>query len=221
MRGAGNADIPSNNSCLGTSSTRETECLPPFCVTDFVNTAARLAAAAAKSGGDILCSDAVHMHAPKEQLRLHQLTLQPAGSIHLKGKDGLTNVYRPQSIETASGIVPLRELRALIGRKHEMDLLRGAVAPTSDDRGAPARPTVVILEGEDGIGKSAVLDALLQEAPAGSHWTRLQAAAHLNVPFMACRNILCHVLELQGEVDANRMSWLLVCSTGATDRRVI
>ena len=126
-----------------------------FAVTgDTVNTAARLQSAAA--AGQTLVSPAT------ESLTRHEFTFEPGGSLSLKGKAEPLPVFRllgsrcshPQALRglAAHGLVA-----PLIGREEVLAQLLEAAHKVQG-----GRAQVVSLVAQAGIGKSRLLDALLE-----------------------------------------------------------
>jgi len=118
-------------------------------VGDVVNLAARLMGAAQKTQS-ILC-DAVTYQTASARVAFETLP-----SIPIKGKAGLVLVYRPTGVAQAAP----RALTTLVGRASERHLLSEQMEMTL--RGEPGG--IVIVEGEPGIGKSRLMDDLLEQA---------------------------------------------------------
>jgi hypothetical protein len=185
------------------------------CKLDFVNTAARLAVAAARQGDSILTSEEVFKGTSAAQLGGHQLALVPAGVVKMKGKRGMANVFRLEAVASCSESASLMGQAApvtmpLVGRGKELFLLQQVLTGV----GAP-RVVLICIEGGAGAGKSAFVDSLVRAArDSGRCCLLLRAAeaATAKAPFSTCRSVLRWMLEQQGELDADRLSWLLVCA---------
>ena len=120
-----------------------------------VNLAARLMQAAA---GSILCDEATCRAA---QGRIHFETLSP---IAVKGRIELVPIFRPLG-ETVRLAAPSG--KPLIGRKAEQQALIDRLHALRDQcKRSGSAASVVVIEGEAGIGKSRLLWALVQQAHA-------------------------------------------------------
>jgi len=170
---------------------------------DSVNTAARLAVAAAKQNDPILCSEKVASITKRSVsgLASHKLVLRPAGSIWLKGKREEAKVFRPEELveQEGAGSAPVR----VVGRDAEMDLLRKVVSD-SQVAGHVSGLRLMVVEGELGMGKSTMMDQLMQEAREGRaelqgrDWMLVRGVeASSSAPFAACDAFLqsCHALR--------------------------
>ena len=171
---------------------------------------------AAKKGVAILCSEAVVTRYTEAQLQAHGLELHLSHSVHLKGKQGASNVFMPVPVEQHG-----RRKRAnsnFVGREQELQFLRSIVAgifnagPQTD-----VGIQLVALGGSPGIGKSAIVETLMsttEESGDGQgqkRWFLLQGAGCDSItPFTACHDILRWFLEIHGEPEAERIAWLLV-----------
>lgn len=118
-------------------------------VGDVVNLAARLMGAAQPTQS-ILC-DAVTYHAASARVAFEALPAIP-----IKGKAGLVLVYRPTGVAQAAP----RDVTTLVGRASERHALSEQMEMAL--RGEPGG--IVIVEGEPGIGKSRLMDDLLDQA---------------------------------------------------------
>jgi hypothetical protein len=171
-----------------------------------------LAVAAAKQGTAILCSEDVARATWRRSspLASHQLTLHESGSIKLKGKQGEAKVFRPEVVRNDGGAGgQVGSNVDVVGRDAEMEVLREVL------RRRTSRITMVVIEGDLGMGKSTVVEQLIRE---GKDWEGLEELPSLLLrgredawaPFSACQSVLRWWLEMHGEADADRMSWLLV-----------
>eukprot|EP00873_Tetraselmis_striata_P001145 jgi/Tetstr1/421409/TSEL_001176.t1 len=128
---------------------------------DRVNTAARLAVAAAEQGSMLLCSQDVVMSITSHQLIAHQLVLQPAGCIPLKGKRGEVKVYRPEADvnKHKEGVAT-----KIVGRDTERAMLQTVLGGSNAETPTGSLGAVVaLLEGRHGLGRSTLAEGLLQE----------------------------------------------------------
>ena len=156
-------------------------------VGDVVNLAARLMQSAED---DILC-DGATAHA-SDRIQYDEL---PA--LTLKGKEAAVPVFRPQ------GDLPgLRRGRSgrrpMVGRRAERALLAHALERLDDGAGG-----VLVVEGEAGIGKSRLVEDLIEKAEADG--IRVVAgsgdAIEASTPYYAWRPILWDALELASAPD--------------------
>eukprot|EP00873_Tetraselmis_striata_P033056 jgi/Tetstr1/453320/TSEL_040311.t1 len=180
---------------------------------DHVNTAARLAVAGAKRGHPVMCTEAVYHATTPALLAAHGLTLQAAESLLLKGKQGEVSTYVPRTLASNEGgampagdIVPV----CIRGRDAEMKLLHRTLG--FGDVADPTGVVVVVLEGEAGVGKSALAETIMQQGMATGmrQWLLVRGTEYDDSsPLLACRAIVCWLLELQGEPHAESMSWLM------------
>lgn len=112
-----------------------------------INLAAHLMQAA---GGDILCDEATYQAAHAA------LTFEPLPPLTIKGHDQPVAVYRPHRQPPADICL----LTNLVGRTAERDLLKARVRALADE----GTGSVIVIEGEAGMGKSRLVNALLQYA---------------------------------------------------------
>lgn len=157
-------------------------------VGDVVNLAARLMQAAAD---DILCDAAT-------SLAFDSIEYDELPSIPLKGKDGTVRVFRPHG-DLPKAIRRRSERVSFVGREVERGLAADALTRLAGGHGG-----VVVVEGEAGIGKSRLVEDLIEQADAlglrvlsGSG-----SAVEVLTPYFAWRPILWAALEL-GSVAEN------------------
>lgn len=196
----------------------------PGILTDVVNTGARLAVAAVKQGVRMLCTTAVR-DSSSYRLRRYGLAMEFVGVIKMKGKADGAEVFTPTTHATTFSAWDLLGLKPLFGRDKEMDAvlaaLKGQPATDAMGGGAQARGPVVVMviEGEAGLGKSALLDHALTtmsdpdaEAPiCFEHWLQLTASGEEEVlPFRMVVQIMEWLLQLDGACDLDIASWIMV-----------
>lgn len=163
---------------------------------DVVNLAARLMQAA---GDDLLCDGATF-----EAARNH-LTFEDLPSIVVKGKAVPVAVYRPQH-ETRRARGRPRAQMPIVGRLTERDILAEEIQGLA--RGKTGRPldagsTVIVIEGEAGIGKTRLVEELGQMAEA-RRMTCLVGwgdAVEQSTPYHAWRGIFGQVLDVDWLAD--------------------
>jgi class 3 adenylate cyclase/tetratricopeptide (TPR) repeat protein len=114
---------------------------------DVMNMAARLMQAAE---GDILTDEATYQAAHTV------LTFEPLPARALKGHAQPVQVYRPYNTLTADMCLQSR----IVGRTRERTFLVAQLEALARDRSG----SVVVIEGEAGMGKSRLVDYLLQQA---------------------------------------------------------
>ncbi len=124
---------------------------------DAVNTAKRLEQAA--GGGEILIG------AMTEKLVRHAAQLEPAGSFEAKGKSVPVEAWRVLDADAAADSFARRWDTPLVGRGHELSVLRDELT-ASADRGECRLVTVV---GAAGVGKTRLVSELVAEV--GAHAT--------------------------------------------------
>lgn len=151
-----------------------------------INLAARLMQAAP---GEILCDqatvDAIHS----------DLSFDKLPPIQLKGKQEPTIVFRPQ--EDRKIHLRFRRTRyPLVNRQREMGILKTAL----DQLIQHNRGTIIIIEGEAGIGKTRLMQAFMEMAWGKSAEIMLGAAdsIHKTIPYYAWRAILSQVFDFEG-----------------------
>ena len=122
----------------------------PLATGDVVNTASRLQAAAPV--GRVAVGEATYL-ASRDAIEYEHL-----GSVEAKGKADALRVWVAGSPRLAPGERQLRRA-PMVGRDHELDLLRSLWARTVDEQ----RPHLATVLGPPGIGKSRLCRELAQE----------------------------------------------------------
>ncbi len=163
-------------------------------VGDVVNMAARLMQAAAQYKGSampILCDEAT-FHAASTRLAFD--ALEP---ILVKGKTTPIPVYRPRG--AVSREVARYPSTTLVGRSAEQTLLTGQLQALLKGQS----PGLILLEGEAGIGKSRLVEALVQQARALNVSCLIGAgdAVEKSTPYHAWRHIFSQLFGLEAIAD--------------------
>lgn len=117
---------------------------------DTVNLAARLMGLAGP--GQIRCDYDTY------RWTRHRIALDSLPSVGVKGKAGLIRVYRPTGSAKVS-VHPSETTSTLVGRKAEMARLSAILDEIQSGRN---RPFCLLIEGEAGIGKSRLVEELVQ-----------------------------------------------------------
>ncbi len=161
---------------------------------DVVNLAARLMQAAP---GTVLC-DAPTCHAAGMDL-----ALDAVGPIRVKGKAEPVPVYRPRGPARRAALPTQAPPHpSLVGRAAERALLSGELqALLGADRAGVARPeraSVVVVEGEAGVGKSRLVAELVEQAQAAGLRTLSGTgdAIEHSTPYFAWREVFGGLLRL-------------------------
>ena len=152
-----------------------------------MNLAARLMQAAQ---ADIFCDEATQL-AAKGKFQFQELP-----PVKLKGFEGPRRVFRP----VAAAAPAQREVKAVIGRQPEWEILLRVLADAEQ-----RRPRVVLLQGEAGIGKSALTAAAMRVANLlglTTHEGNCQAIEHMT-PYFAWRSIVQRLLAVDQLPDTN------------------
>jgi len=156
---------------------------------DVVNLAARLMEL---SKGGLLCDLATYQAA---RASVSFETLEPAS---VKGKAEPVLTFRPLAT-TATVVVP-RDPTQMIGRKPERDLLLARVQALQG-----GESSVVLIEGEAGIGKSRLISDLLAQAKERGIVTLLGGgdAIEKTNPYHAWRDVFNGIFDLTASADTN------------------
>ena len=164
--------------------------------------AARLAAAA----DDILCDEATR------SVCRRTIRFEPLPPMRLKGLAYDVEVWRPVSLKEDA-----RRTRAgIVGRQRELAVLEGRI----DALEYHAQGGVVCLEGEAGIGKTALLNELLMRARA--HAVRTLAGAGDSIEqgtaYLAWRHVLTSAIGSEAMRDRQSLADRLTALAGQTTR---
>lgn len=153
---------------------------------DTVNLAARLMQAAPKN---ILC-DTVTYRATLNEMRYERLP-----DLRVKGKAEPVAVYRPYGLKALNA--PRRQA-SLIGRDYEISYLASQLQHLPADYSS-----VVIIEGEAGIGKSRLVAYLLEQAQQTDipYLVTSGDSFEKSTPYYAWRPIICQILGLETETE--------------------
>jgi tetratricopeptide (TPR) repeat protein len=116
-----------------------------FIVADVVNVAARLEQAAAP--GEILLGEGTY------RIVRDAVTVEPTAPLDLKGKAMPVSAFRLLEVVAGAPLLAHRLDSPLIGRTHEMDVLRQAFARAADER----KCMLLTVLGPAGIGKSRLV----------------------------------------------------------------
>jgi predicted ATPase/class 3 adenylate cyclase len=119
----------------------------------------------------------------------------------LKGKADAVQCYRLIGLKTvpksARGIEGLRA--SLIGRDHEIDQIRSALAKVQSRRG-----TILAIVGEAGFGKSRLLAEAHASLSSDAIWAEGRALSYTaGMSYWLAREILCRLLELKPAAPAS------------------
>jgi predicted ATPase/class 3 adenylate cyclase len=154
---------------------------------DEVNLAARLMQHA--QPGQVLVSTKVYRD-NSEKFRWQEI-----GTITVKGKSDPLTVYRPLG-EAREARKVIRPKTTLVGRAQELNLLQGQLEKLATGR----KSGVVIIEGEAGIGKSRLVEDLIQRARTlNLTWVKGAGdAIEQTTPYFAWSEIFEQLLGLNG-----------------------
>jgi len=153
---------------------------------DVVNLSARLMQAALRSQeAFILCDEATYLAAQS------QITFQTLTPIRVKGKANLIPIYRPLS--TLNSPLPYHAKSALVGRTAESELFAVRLQALLGGTGS-----LIIIEGEAGIGKSRLVEELSDQALAKGVTTLIGAADAIekSTPYYAWRAVFKQLFDL-------------------------
>ena len=160
---------------------------------DVVNLAARLMQS---SQGEIFCDEQTHGECP-ERIRFSR-----APNHKIKSYDQPVAVFRANLPNSAAG-----QSENLIGRENELSILQEMLADSK------AKAKTLVIEGEPGIGKSAVVRQLMRNAAQSGLVSILAEASNIDrfAPYYVFRPILTNILGLRGwESGSDRLEQALV-----------
>jgi len=163
---------------------------------DLVNLAARLMQAA---DGGILCDAAT------ATVSMPDMPFEHLDPIHVKGKAELIDIYRPLAITSTPGrVAPLQKAvplqTDLVGHHEEQAFLKEQLHRLESGQGS-----VVLLEGEAGIGKSQLVDNLLEQAQTEGFSTIVAQASAIEkyTPYYPWRSVFNQYFGLDDEILAD------------------
>jgi class 3 adenylate cyclase len=171
-----------------------------------VNLAARLMQAAAPGG--VLC-DAATARSAGAAVALDELPAVP-----VKGYVDPVAVYQPRGVaKAAAGPARTAPVGTLVGRAVERDQLAERLRSLLQARtGAPGRASVVVIEGEAGIGKSRLVAELVEQARAAGVQVLAGAgdAVERNSPYHAWREVFLRLpaVDVADDLEARRRAVL-------------
>jgi class 3 adenylate cyclase/tetratricopeptide (TPR) repeat protein len=158
---------------------------------DHVNLAARLMQRAAPQ--QILVSERVTAAvAPRYRLN-------PLGALHIKGKQDTVNVFQVLEKEEPRNLPSLHAPMPLVGRIKERTLLAEKLRALRGQKIS----SVVIIEGDAGIGKSRLLEYLRQEGQASSVTSLVGSGDEIEkaTPYHAWRPVFAQLFKLDALPD--------------------
>lgn len=160
---------------------------------DVVNLSARLMVAAK---GNILCDEATYRTGRD---RFHWEILPP---VQLKGKAQLTPNFRPLGLVQSQGATESKSSQEMVGRTIERDRLEVMARKLLDDR----ESSVVLIEGEAGIGKSTLVANLqrLSQHLKLKTWLGAALAIERSTPYFAWRTIFRQLFQLDANESLER-----------------
>ncbi|MGB0385679.1 MAG: adenylate/guanylate cyclase domain-containing protein [Ardenticatenaceae bacterium] len=155
---------------------------------DVVNLSARLMQAALHSKEAFILSDEATYLAAQSQITFETLT-----PIRVKGKTNLIPIYRP--VDTLKSPLSHHSKSALVGRRAEIDLFSERLQAFLGGTGS-----LIIVEGEAGIGKSRLVEEFSDQALAKGITTLIGAAdaVEKSTPYYAWRVVFKKLLGLHG-----------------------
>ncbi len=158
---------------------------------DSVNLAARLMGAA---GDGVLCDAATQARAA----RLIEFS-EPI-ALTLKGKDGTVNAYRPSGVRVGTSSFGTMLQGSIIGRAEE----RRTFAARLDGMVHRGESSIIVIEGDSGIGKSALVHDLLSQSLRRriGFFVSVAESVEKSTAYYAWRRILREALEDDTRLDA-------------------
>ncbi len=154
---------------------------------DTVNLAARLMQASAQRDVPVICDEATY------QATLGRVVFQVLPALHVKGRSAPLSAFAPQSGHAAPRKPQPAAARQLVGRSSELAALTAALQRLRLGHGG-----IAVIEGEAGLGKSRLVEAV--QAQAHAHELRVLVGSsdsvEQNTPYHSWREVIEHVLEL-------------------------
>lgn len=174
---------------VGGLSRREYTMMGPM-----VNRSARLMQAAAAAAAPVLCDE------PTYRAARARIAFEHLPPLALKGVTKPVAVFAPAAAATAPTAAPPPE-RLLFGREREQRLIAGKLADLAADMGG-----ALIIEGEAGLGKSALLDYARSRAADATITTFAGAGSPVELsPYTAWRPVFAELIPfLAGAAGAQR-----------------
>ena len=155
---------------------------------DVVNLAARLMTAAGQ--GRILCDEATAEAAG------HRVSFETLPPVMVKGKSQPVAIYRPIGPSARENLT-----MAMVGRERERQVVAESLKALNHGQGG-----VLVIEGEPGIGKSRLVNDLLEQAKTQGLPVLLGAAdaVERSTPYHAWRNVFAKIFGIPDSMtDAN------------------
>jgi class 3 adenylate cyclase/predicted ATPase len=150
---------------------------------DTVNVAQRLQTAA--SINSIIISQSTKRRL-KQGYRLNQIA-----SLKLKGKEQFVQAYEVVGLED----IELPSAVPFVGRKEQLEVLQQSIEKTISDK----KPSLVLLTGEAGVGKSRLLEefnGFIKNAPHEFKIFTERCLPHAQLPYDPLSGIIRHYLDL-------------------------
>ena len=165
---------------------------------DVVNLAARLMQAAPE---DILCDEATY------EAACARIAFESLPPITVKGKASPLRVFRPVTSLRKSSSATLRQEAAMVGRAAE----RSALSEHLKSLATGGKGGVVVIEGDAGIGKSRLIDDLIEQAQAAGVVLLMGHGRSVErcTPYFAWRDVfeeVCGVHSTNGEVRRSQVA---------------
>mmetsp|Transcript_3596 Transcript_3596/g.8578 ORF Transcript_3596/g.8578 Transcript_3596/m.8578 type:complete len:1140 (-) Transcript_3596:2301-5720(-) len=164
---------------------------------DTVNTAARLAAHAAKTNQALLCGQSVQEAVVHDREAMDRIHLVPAGMVKLKGKAKEVSVYSPEVKQVFRMSNSFSSKVEILGREEELSTAVGFILA---DRKSECVKNIMIMEGTTGIGKTSLLQSAVLRAMKSSNGdvpkvVFCQASIQSSSRFHLCHAILGTLLS--------------------------
>jgi class 3 adenylate cyclase len=171
-------------------------------VGEAMNLASRLMEAAQAAYNQNHQLPAIYCDEATYQAAKGQLVFDVLAPIRVKGKTRPLPIYRPAVRTGTAEQIPIWRRQAnahheLIGRTAEWDFLNQQIAALREQQ--PLSHKLIIIEGEAGIGKSALLQAVIRQANRLRLYTlatEIADSADKTTPFQAWQPILRQLFDL-------------------------